>query len=264
SSVEEKDIRARYDRIKGSAVNPVLREGNSDRRAPQSVKNYARKHPHLNKPFPQGSKTRVATMSGDDFKSNEKSRVAAHDDVLSIVHTAADGTETVLKDGLKVLPREIIDATFLSAAALDDFLAETVAQAKADDVLYSVHLKATMMKVSDPIIFGHVVKAFFPGVFAEHGDAIAAAGLTPNNGLGSILSGLAEVDGGEAIGTAFAAAIADGPRLSYVNSDKGITNLHVPSDVIVDASMPALVRNGGRLWGADGEEADTLAVIPDS
>ncbi|WP_404443616.1 NADP-dependent isocitrate dehydrogenase [Microbacterium marinum] len=264
TTVEEKDVRARYDRIKGSAVNPVLREGNSDRRAPLSVKNYARKHPHRNKPFAEGSKTRVATMGHDDFKSNEKSWVAAHDDVLTIRHIAEDGTETVLKDGLKVLPREIIDATFLSAAALDAFLAETLEMAKSDDVLYSVHLKATMMKVSDPIIFGHVVKAFFADVFARYGDALAEAGLTPNNGLGSILSGLTDVANGEEIAAAFTAAMESGPRLSYTNSDKGITNLHVPSDVIVDASMPALVRNGGKLWGADGGEDDTLAVIPDS
>ncbi|MDE0547497.1 NADP-dependent isocitrate dehydrogenase [Microbacterium sp. C7(2022)] len=264
STVEQKDIRARYDRIKGSAVNPVLREGNSDRRAPLSVKNYARKHPHRNKPFADGSKTRVATMGHDDFKSNEKSWVAAHDDVLTIRHIDADGNTTVLKDNLKVLPREIIDATFLSASALDAFLAETLEQAKAEDVLYSVHLKATMMKVSDPIIFGHVVKAYFADVFTRHGDALAAAGLTPNNGLGSILSGLANVDGGEAIAEEITAALGAGPRLSYVNSDKGITNLHVPSDVIVDASMPALVRNGGKLWGVDGGEDDTLAVIPDS
>ncbi|GAA2987919.1 isocitrate dehydrogenase [Microbacterium terrae] len=263
-TIEDKDVRARYDRIKGSAVNPVLREGNSDRRAPLSVKNYARKHPHRNKPFASGSKTRVATMGHDDFKSNEKSWVAAHDDVLSIRHTAEDGTVTVLKDNLKVLPREIIDATFLSAAALDVFLAETIATAEADDVLYSVHLKATMMKVSDPIIFGHVVKAYFSDVFATYGDTLAAAGLTPDNGLGSILSGLGDLDGGDEIAAAFASALASGPRLSYVNSDKGVTNLHVPSDVIVDASMPALVRNGGKLWGVDGGEADTLAVIPDS
>ena len=264
ASVEDKDIRARYDRIKGSAVNPVLREGNSDRRAPLSVKNYARKHPHRNKPFAAGSKTRVATMGHDDFRSNEKSWVAAHDDVLTVRHVAADGTVTVLKDNLKVLPREIVDATFLSAAALDAFLADTLETATDDDVLYSVHLKATMMKVSDPIIFGHVVKAYFGDVFERFGDRIAAAGLTPNNGLGAILAGLGEVDGGAEIADAFAKRLADGPRLSYVNSDKGITNLHVPSDVIVDASMPALVRNGGKLWGADGGEDDTIAVIPDS
>ncbi|MEJ1087107.1 NADP-dependent isocitrate dehydrogenase [Microbacterium sp. Mu-80] len=264
SSLEEKDVRARYDRIKGSAVNPVLREGNSDRRAPLAVKNYAKKHPHRNKPFADGSKTRVATMGHDDFKSNERSWVAAHDDVLSIRHIAADGSETVLKEGLKVLPREIIDATFLSAAHLDAFLAETLEAAKSDDVLYSVHLKATMMKVSDPIIFGHVVKAFFREVFAQYGTQLAEAGLSANDGLGSILAGLSDIAGGDEIKAAFERAIADGPRLSYVNSDKGITNLHVPSDVIVDASMPALVRNGGKLWGVDGGEADTLAVIPDS
>ncbi|UYO96271.1 NADP-dependent isocitrate dehydrogenase [Microbacterium sp. M28] len=264
STLEEKDVRARYDRIKGSAVNPVLREGNSDRRAPLAVKNYAKKHPHRNKAFAEGSKTRVATLGHDDFKANEKSWVAPADDVLTIQHVAEDGTTTALKENLKVLPGEIVDATFLSAAALDAFLAETLAEAKADDVLYSVHLKATMMKVSDPIIFGHVVKAYFADVFAQHGDALAAAGLSANDGLGSILTGLADLDGGEAIAEAFFRAIQDGPRLSYVNSDKGITNLHVPSDVIVDASMPALIRNGGKLWGADGGEADTLAVIPDS
>ena len=262
-SLADKDVRARYDRIKGSAVNPVLREGNSDRRAPLSVKNYARKHPHRNKPFPGGSKTRVATLGHDDFKTNEKSWVAAHDDVLTIRHVAEDGTVTVLKESLKVLPREIIDATFLSATALDAFLAETLETAKADDVLYSVHLKATMMKVSDPIIFGHVVKTYYADVFDRYGDKIAEAGLTPNNGLGAILAGPAETPGGDEVAAAFAAA-TDSPRLSYVNSDKGITNLHVPSDVIVDASMPALIRNGGKLWGADGGEDDTLAVIPDS
>ena len=263
-SLEEKDIRARYDRIKGSAVNPVLREGNSDRRAPLAVKNYARKHPHRNKPFAAGSKTRVATMGHDDFRSNEKSWVAAHDDVLTVRHIASDGTVTVLKDNLKVLPREIVDATFLSAAALDEFLAETLKTAADDDLLYSVHLKATMMKVSDPIIFGHVVKAYFPDVFATYGDRLEAAGLSPNNGLGAILAGLGDVEGGDEIAAAFAADLKRGPRLSYTNSDKGITNLHVPSDVIVDASMPALVRNGGKLWGVDGGEDDTLAVIPDS
>ncbi|QOC27313.1 NADP-dependent isocitrate dehydrogenase [Microbacterium hominis] len=264
ATVEEKDIRARYDRIKGSAVNPVLREGNSDRRAPLAVKNYAKKHPHRNKPFAAGSKTRVATMGHDDFKSNEKSWIAAHDDVLSIRHTAVDGTVTVLKDGLKVLPREVVDATFLSAKALDAFLADTIAQAKAENVLYSVHLKATMMKVSDPIIFGHVVRAFFADVFDTYGAQLSAAGLDGNNGLGSILAGLGDLADGDAISARIAQDLASGPRLSYVNSDKGITNLHVPSDVIVDASMPALVRNGGKLWGVDGAEDDTIAVIPDS
>jgi len=260
----DRDARARYDRIKGSAVNPVLREGNSDRRAPLSVKAYARKHPHVNKPFAAGSKTRVATMGHDDFFSNEKSVVMSGPDTLSIRHTATDGTETVLKSGLAVLDGEIVDATFMSASALDEFLAETLRQAEADNVLYSVHLKATMMKVSDPIIFGHVVRAFFADVFAQHGAALEAAGLTANDGLGSILAGLSNVTGGAEIAASFEAAIAQGPRLSYTNSDKGITNLHVPSDVIVDASMPALVRNGGKLWGVDGGEDDTIAVIPDS
>ncbi|MDQ1204343.1 NADP-dependent isocitrate dehydrogenase [Microbacterium sp. SORGH_AS_0862] len=264
NGVEEESVRARYDKIKGSAVNPVLREGNSDRRAPGAVKSYARKHPHRNKAFTEGSKTRVATLGHDDFRSNEISWVSPDDDTLTIRHVDADGTETVLKSGLKVLPGEIVDATFLSAAALDAFLAETLATAKADDVLYSVHLKATMMKVSDPIIFGHVVKAFFADVFARYGDELAAAGLTANDGLGAILSGLAGLEKGGEIAAAFEQAISSGPRLSYVNSDKGITNLHVPSDVIVDASMPALIRNGGKLWGVDGGEDDTLAVIPDS
>ena len=263
-TLEQKDVRARYDRIKGSAVNPVLREGNSDRRAPLSVKSYARKHPHRNKAFAEGSKTRVATMGHDDFRSNEKSFVSPADDVLTIQHVAADGTVTELKTGLKVLPGEIIDATFLSASELDAFLAQTLKDAAADDVLYSVHLKATMMKVSDPIIFGHVVKAYFADVFATYGDKIAEAGLTPNDGLGAILAGLPSVEGGDEIAAAIAADLERGPRLSYTNSDKGLTNLHVPSDVIVDASMPALIRNGGKLWGVDGGEDDTLAVIPDS
>ncbi|WP_138316595.1 NADP-dependent isocitrate dehydrogenase [Rhodoluna limnophila] len=260
----ERDARSRYDKVKGSAVNPVLREGNSDRRAPLSVKAYARKHPHVNKAFAAGSKTRVATMGHDDFFSNEKSVVLAQADVLDIRHTALDGTVTDLKKGLKVLEGEIIDATFMNSAALDEFLAETLEQAKRDNVLYSLHLKATMMKVSDPILFGHAVKTFFAGVFEKHGAALAAAGLSANDGLGTILAGLASVAGGDEIAADFDSALAQGPRVSYVNSDKGITNLHVPSDVIVDASMPALIRNGGKLWGVDGSEDDTLAVIPDS
>jgi isocitrate dehydrogenase len=260
----ERDARKRYDKVKGSAVNPVLREGNSDRRAPLSVKAYARKHPHVNKPFPAGSKTRVATMGHDDFFSNEKSVVMGADDVLTIRHIAADGTATDLKTGLKVLSGEIIDATFMNSAELDKFLAETLVQAKSENVLYSLHLKATMMKVSDPILFGHVLKAFFADVFAKYGNDLAAAGLSANDGLGSILAGLASVANGNEIAAAFDAALNNGPRISFVNSDKGITNLHVPSDVIVDASIPALIRNGGKLWGKDGSEDDTLAVIPDS
>lgn len=260
----ERDAKARYDKVKGSAVNPVLREGNSDRRAPASVKAYARKNPHSMGAWSSDSKTEVATMGADDFRSNEKSVVLDGDDTLTIRHVAADGTETVLKDGVTVLAGEVVDATVMRAAALDRFLAEQVQRAQDLDVLFSVHLKATMMKVSDPIIFGHVVRAYFADVFAQHGDAIAAAGLSANDGLGGILSGLDGVEGGAEIKAAFEQRLAEGPRLAYVDSDKGITNLHVPSDVIVDASMPAMIRTSGHMWGADGQEHDTLAVIPDS
>jgi isocitrate dehydrogenase len=261
---EEKEVRAKFDKVKGSAVNPVLREGNSDRRAPGSVKSYAKAHPHRNKPFAEGSKTAVATMGEHDFRSNEKSATLATDDVLSIVLETEAGQSIVLKEGLKVLAGEIVDATKMDVAHLEAFLRNALAKAKAEDVLFSVHLKATMMKVSDPIIFGHVVRAYFHEVFETYGADLAAAGLSPNDGLGAILSGLDALPNGAEIKAAFDAALANGPRLSYVNSDKGITNLHVPSDVIVDASMPALVRNGGKLWGSDGSEDDTLAVIPDS
>jgi isocitrate dehydrogenase len=261
---EERDIRARYDKVKGSAVNPVLREGNSDRRAPAAVKNYARSHPHSMGAWSAQSKTNVATMGHDDFRSNEQSVVMPADDILTIRHIATDGTATVLKEGLKVLDGEVVDATVMRVAQLEAFLTDQIARARDEGVLFSVHLKATMMKVSDPIIFGHVVRAFFPEVFATYGDELAAAGLSPNNGLGSILDGLADLPNGAEIRAAFEQGLADGPRLAMVNSDKGITNLHVPSDVIVDASMPAMIRIGGHMWGPDGEEADTLAVIPDS
>jgi isocitrate dehydrogenase len=264
TSDEEKDVRARYDRVKGSAVNPVLREGNSDRRAPESVKGYARKHPHSMGAWSPESKTNVATMGRHDFRSNEKSVVIEADDTLRIEHESEDGHTTVLKESVPVLAGEVVDATVLQVAHLEAFLRNAIARAKADDVLFSVHLKATMMKVSDPIIFGHVVKAFFDDVFAKYGDDLAAAGLNPNNGLGSILSGLDKLDNGEEIKAAFEAAIAAGPELAMVDSDRGITNLHVPSDVIVDASMPAMIRTSGHMWGPDGEEHDTLAVIPDS
>ncbi|MFQ6171903.1 NADP-dependent isocitrate dehydrogenase [Oryzobacter sp. R7] len=260
----ERDIRSRYDKVKGSAVNPVLREGNSDRRAPAAVKNYARSHPHSMGAWSPDSKTSVATMGRDDFRSNEQSVVMAGDDTLTIRHVAADGTTTVLKDGLTVLEGEVVDSTVMRAAALDAFLRDQVAKAKADDVLFSVHLKATMMKVSDPIVFGHVVRAFLPEVFERYGADLAAAGLSPNNGLGSILDGLSALPNGDEIRAAIDEGLASGPRLAMVNSDKGITNLHVPSDVIVDASMPAMIRTSGHMWGPDGEEADTLAVIPDS
>ena len=264
ASDAERENRARYDRVKGSAVNPVLREGNSDRRAPESVKNYARKNPHRMGAWTPESKTSVSTMDSDDFRHNEQSVVLPSDDVLSIVFTGADGSEQVLGDGLKVLEGEVVDSTVMRAAALDAFLAEQVAAAKASGVLFSVHLKATMMKVSDPIIFGHVIKAFLPDVFATYGADLAAAGLSANDGLGAILAGLDALPNGAEIRAAFEKGLADGPELAMVNSDKGITNLHVPSDVIVDASMPAMIRQSGHMWGPDGEEADTLAVIPDS
>ncbi|WP_332643664.1 NADP-dependent isocitrate dehydrogenase [Aeromicrobium sp.] len=261
---EDKDVRARYDKVKGSAVNPVLREGNSDRRAPASVKNYARQHPHSMGAWSSDSKTNVATMDADDFRSNEKSVVIDADGTITIQLVAADGSVTVLKEAFPVLAGEVIDGTVLSAAALDEFVTAQIARAKAEGVLFSVHLKATMMKVSDPIIFGHVVKAFLPDVFAQYGDDLAAAGLSPNNGLGSILAGLDALPNGAEIKAAIDAGIAAGPTLAMVDSDKGITNLHVPSDVIVDASMPAMIRTSGHMWGPDGAEADTLAVIPDS
>ena len=261
---EEREIRAKYDKVKGSAVNPVLREGNSDRRAPESVKMYARNNPHRMGEWSKDSKTSVATMSGGDFRSNEQSVVLPSDDVLTIKHVAADGTETILKSDLKVLTDEIVDGTVMSAKALDAFLLEQVAKAKEQGVLFSTHLKATMMKVSDPILFGHVIRAYFADVFAKYGDQLAAAGLSANDGLGSIFAGLEQLEGGAEIRTAFDEAMANGPALAMVNSDKGITNLHVPSDVIVDASMPAMIRTSGHMWGADGEEHDTLAVLPDS
>lgn len=261
---EDREVRARYDKVKGSAVNPVLREGNSDRRAPASVKNYAKAHPHSMGAWSNDSKTSVATMGHDDFRSNEQSVVLPADDTLSIVHVGSDGQETVLKEGLAVLEGEVVDATFMSAAHLDEFLEQQVAKAKADGVLFSAHLKATMMKVSDPIIFGHVVRAYFADVFAQHGEQLAAAGLSANDGLGAILSGLDKVDGGAEIKAAFEKGLAEGPALAMVDSDKGITNLHVPSDVIIDASMPAMIRTSGQMWNADGEQQDTLAVIPDS
>ncbi len=261
---EQRDIRARYGKVMGSAVNPVLREGNSDRRAPSAVKNYARRHPHSMGAWSPTSRTAVATMDSDDFRANELSVVMPADDTLTIRHVAGAGTTTVLKEGLKVLAGEVVDATVMRVAALETFLAEQIARSKAEDVLFSVHLKATMMKVSDPIIFGHVVRAFFPEVFATYGADLAAAGLSPNNGLGGILDGLGALPNGEEIRAAFEAGLAQGPTLAMVNSDKGITNLHVPSDVIVDASMPAMIRIGGHMWGPDGQEADTLAVIPDS
>ena len=260
----ETEIRARYSQAIGSVVNPVLRQGNSDRRAPLPVKAYARKHPHINKRFGRDSKTSVATMGSHDFKANEKSVTLSADDILTIVLETTAGEQKVLLESLPVLAGEVVDATVLQVASLRAFLINALAKAKADDVLFSVHLKATMMKVSDPIIFGHVVRAYFADVFAKYGEDLAAAGLSADDGLGTISAGLPGMANGAEIKAAFEAALASGPRLSYVNSDRGITSLHVPSDVIVDASMPALIRNGGKLWGVDGGEDDTLAVIPDS
>ena len=261
---EEREVRERYDKVKGSAVNPVLREGNSDRRAPASVKNYARKHPHSMGEWSPDSKTNVAHMTADDFRNNEKSAVVEKDGSVRIELQGDDGSTTVLRESVPVLAGEVIDATAMRVATLREFLTEQIARAKAEDVLFSIHLKATMMKVSDPIIFGHVVRAFFPGVFAEYGEDLAAAGLSPNDGLGGILSGLEGLEKGAEIKAAFEKGIEEGPRLAMVDSDRGITNLHVPSDVIVDASMPAMIRTSGHMWGPDGNEADTLAVIPDS
>ncbi|MFI6147529.1 NADP-dependent isocitrate dehydrogenase [Streptomyces sp. NPDC051109] len=261
---EEREIRARYDKVKGSAVNPVLREGNSDRRAPASVKNYAKAHPHRMGAWTPESKTNVATMGADDFRSTEKSAVVTEPGTLRIEHVAADGTATVLRESVPVLAGEVVDASVLHVDALRTFLNDQIERAKAEDVLFSVHLKATMMKVSDPIIFGHVVRAFFPKTFARYGETLAAAGLSPNDGLGTILNGLGALPDADAIKASFDAEIAEGPALAMVDSDKGITNLHVPSDVIVDASMPAMIRTSGHMWGPDGNEADTLAVLPDS
>lgn len=262
---EEREIRARYDKVKGSAVNPVLREGNSDRRAPASVKNYAKAHPHRMGAWSPESKTNVATMGENDFRSTEKSAVMAEAGTLRIEHVSADGTTTVLRESVPVLAGEVVDASVMHVDALRTFLNDQIERAKAEGVLFSVHLKATMMKVSDPIIFGHVVRAFFPKTFARYGDALAAAGLSPNDGLGAILKGLDGIaDLGDEIKASFEAELAHGPALAMVDSDKGITNLHVPSDVIVDASMPAMIRTSGHMWGPDGQEADTLAVLPDS
>ena len=258
------DAQEKYDAVKGSAVNPVLREGNSDRRAPEAVKNYTKKHPHSMGEWSSDSKTNVATMDAGDFRHNEKSVIMPAEDTLTIKLVTADGSEQVLKDGLKVEEGEVIDGTYMSAKALDAFLLDAVQKAKEEGVLFSAHLKATMMKVSDPIIFGHVVRAYFKPVFDKYGSELLAAGLNGENGLGAILDGLSELDNGEEIRAAFEQQLNDGPALAMVNSSRGITNLHVPSDVIIDASMPAMIRTSGHMWNADDQEQDTLAVIPDS
>ena len=266
STDEEKAARAAYDKLKGSAVNPVLREGNSDRRAPASVKSYARKHPHSMGAWSADSKTNVATMGADDFRHNETSVVLPADDTLRVELVGADGSTTVLKESIPVLAGEVVDATFMDVAKLRDFLSEQVARAKAEGVLFSVHLKATMMKVSDPIIFGHVVRAFFPDVFETYAGALASVGASPNDGLGAVLKAVEGLPADERaeVEAAVAKGFEDGPAIAMVDSNKGITNLHVPSDVIVDASMPAMIRTSGHMWNREGGEQDTLAVLPDS
>ncbi|UYP67022.1 NADP-dependent isocitrate dehydrogenase [Thalassobacter stenotrophicus] len=263
----EKDARARYDAIKGSAVNPVLREGNSDRRAPAAVKAFAQANPHSMGEWSAESKTRVATMGANDFRSNETSvtlSAAQAAGTAKIVHTAADGTQTVLKDGLSFPEGTIVDATFMSVKALKAFYDAQIASVAEEGTLFSLHMKATMMKVSDPIIFGHCVRQYLAPVFDQYGADFDAAGVSPNGGLGAMLDKIAEMSNGAEIKAAIDACLASRPPMYMVNSDKGITNLHVPSDVIIDASMPAVIRAGGKGWGPDGNEGDTTCVIPDS
>ncbi|MDW3212836.1 MAG: NADP-dependent isocitrate dehydrogenase [Ilumatobacteraceae bacterium] len=262
----ERDIRARYDKVKGSAVNPVLREGNSDRRAPKAVKEYARKNPHSMGEWSSDSKTHVATMGHDDFKSNEQSTTMESADDLRIEHVDADGNVTVLKASVPVQAGEVVDGTFMSVAALKQFLHEQIADARQQGILFSLHMKATMMKVSDPIIFGHAVEAFFAPVFEQYGDVLEAAGAEPNNGWAGVLAAIETLpaDQQAEINAAIEATMADRPDVAMVDSDRGITNLHVPSDVIVDASMPAMIRTSGQMWNKAGELQDSKAVIPDS
>ena len=266
ASDADRDIRARYDRIKGSAVNPVLREGNSDRRAPRAVKEYARKNPHSMGAWSPDSRTHVATMDDGDFRHNERSVVLPAATTARIEHVAADGTVRVLKAGLKLQAGEVLDATVMRRAALLDFLRGAIDDARDRGLLFSLHLKATMMKVSDPILFGHAVRTYFADVFATHGEALASVGVNPNDGLGALLSKIEGLPAAtrDAIRADLDATIAAGPALAMVDSDRGITNLHVPSDVIVDASMPAMIRSSGKMWDAAGALQDTKAVLPDS
>ncbi len=266
STEAEREARTRYDRVKGSAVNPVLREGNSDRRAPVAVKNYAKSHPHSMGAWSPDSASHVANMTSGDFRSNEKSFTSVAADRLHIALHRTDGGVDVLKEAVEVMPGEVVDATFMSVRELVSFLSAEIADAKSKGVLFSVHLKATMMKVSDPIIFGHVVKVFFSEVFAKHSAALASVGANPNDGLASVLSALESLpaDQRAEIEADIEAAYASGPALAMVDSDRGITNLHVPSDVIVDASMPAMIRTSGKMWNSEGKEQDAKAVIPDS
>ena len=262
----QKSIRSRFDAIKGSAVNPILREGNSDRRAAAAVKNYAMSNPHYMGKWAPDSKTIVSTMSGNDFFSNEKSVTLSAEQAgdARVELVATDGSITVLKDVVTYSAGTIVDATFMSARALDSFLAEQVKTTKAAGILFSIHLKATMMKISDPIIFGHAVKVFLQPVFDAFGEKLVAKGINPNSGLGALLNQVADMPEAEEILAAIDTVMANRPSLYMVNSDKGITNLHVPSDVIIDASLPALIRAGGKGWGPDGAAADTNCIIPDS
>jgi isocitrate dehydrogenase len=263
---KEKAIKTRYDKIKGSAVNPVLREGNSDRRAPKPIKNYAKKNPHSMGAWDPNSKTHVATMTHGDFKSNEKSVTISNATALNIELVKENGSVVVLKEKIPVLAGEIVDATVLSKKALLDFLKEQVADARKKGVLFSIHLKATMMKVSDPIIFGHVMHVFFADVFAKHAETFSELGINANDGLENLFEKLKELapEKRKHIEEDIARSIEEGPALAMVNSDKGITNLHVPSDVIIDASMPAMIRTSGKMYNAQGKLQDTKAVIPDS
>ncbi|MFT5942778.1 MAG: isocitrate dehydrogenase, partial [Sediminicola sp.] len=263
---EEKESKSRYDKIKGSAVNPVLREGNSDRRAPKAIKNYAKKNPHSMGVWSADSKSHVSTMDYGDFKSNEKSLTIGEAITIKVELVKADGSATILKDKISLLSGEIIDATIMNKKALLNFLKEQVIDAKKKGVLFSLHMKATMMKVSDPIIFGHAVEVFFESVFAKHSETFKKIGVNANDGLENLLSKLSELPKAQRmeIETDIEAAITNGPDLAMVNSEKGITNLHVPSDIIVDASMPAMIRNSGKMWNAQGKAQDTKAIIPDS
>ncbi len=263
---EEHKIRQRYSKVLGSAVNPVLREGNSDRRAPKAVKQYARKNPHSMGAWSADSKSHVATMSAGDFRNSEKSTTVKKAGALKITLIAANGEETVLKEAVPVLAEEVVDATAMNVSKLKQFLNDQIADAKSQGILFSLHMKATMMKVSDPIIFGHAVKQFFGEVFTKHAEALETAGANPNNGLGNVLDAIATLpeDQRSPIEADIKAALEHGPDLAMVNSDKGITNLHVPSDVIIDASMPAMIRTSGQMWNKDGKQQDTKAVIPDS
>ena len=265
-NAEEKEAKSRYDKIKGSAVNPVLREGNSDRRAPKAVKEYARTNPHSMGAWSADSKSNVATMNGGDFYANEKSVEVADADTVRIEHVAEDGTITVLKEKTELLPKEVIDATVMNKKALVSFLDEQVERAKKDGVLFSLHMKATMMKVSDPIIFGHGVEVFFAPVFEKHADTFKTLGVDVRNGFADLLAKIETLpaDKKAEIEADIEACYTARPDVAMVNSDKGITNLHVPSDVIIDASMPAMIRNGGQMWNKEGKSQDTLAVIPDN